>query len=586
VAVFTGDVAVAFEKDADLGNVSASYLGEAEDDHLSPWICGAGDVNGDGFDDFLMGSASNGQAGTGAGKAYLVLGKALGWHMDTDASEADASFLGDGEYQSAGASLAPAGDVDGDGYDDFLVGASNAYYTMGGAYLVLGRANGWTPDQSLAMADAFFAGETQDDGAGKGVNGVGDVNGDGLDDFTVGAPDTWEAWDSRGKVYLLLGRSTGWPTFMSLANADASFTGGFDSNGTASGQAAGDVDGDGFDDFAFSDSYDEDGDQHDGTYTFLFQGQPDTWGHDMDFHDAETSFLGASCRSIGDVNGDAGVDLACYSKGEDESGETHLFLDGPSLLHHEVEMSGADASFLGEGPGDWAGKARGEGDLNGDGFDDLVIRAMYNDQNGPAAGKVYLLLGHSVGWVQDTSLTEADASWLGEEGGDHAGRSAAVAGDVNGDGFDDILVGSYYNSESARDAGQVYLILGEPQLICPGDHDSDGYANPGNPDCPNGEETDCDDSDAWVNPAMTEDCADGVDNDCDGDVDGADADCPEADDDDSADDDTAADDDATDDDTTTPDDDDCQCRNHAGPNASPLALLGLSTLLLCWRRFR
>ena len=582
--VFSVDPAAALEKDTDLGNVNASYLGEAEDDKLGHWACGAGDANGDGFGDFLMGTPTNGQAGVGAGKAYLVLGKALGWHMDSDASEADASFLGEGEHQYAGASLASAGDVDGDGYDDLLVGASNAYYTMGGAYLVLGRANGWIQDQSLAVADAFFAGEIQDDGAGTGVNGVGDVNGDGLDDFMVGAPDTWEAWDSRGKVYLLLGRSTGWPSFMSLANADSSFTGGFDSGGTATGMVAGDLDGDGFDDFAFWDTYDEDGDQHDGTYTFLFQGQPDPWDHDVDFHDADTSFLAAGCRSIGDVNGDFGVDIACYTPGEDEAGETHLFLGAPSLLGSEVEMSVADASFLGEGPGDWAGEARGQGDVNGDGFDDLVIRGWRNDENAIDAGQVYLVLGRSVGWVQGVSLANADASWLGEAGGDETGRSAAIAGDVNGDGFDDILVSSFYNDESAEDAGQVYLILGESHLICPGDHDSDGFGDPGNPDCPNGAETDCDDSDPWVNPAVTEDCKDGVDNDCDGDVDGDDADCPEGDDD-SADDDVTGDDD-TDDDTTTPDDDDCQCRSQDGPIGGPLVLLGLSTLVLCWRRFR
>ena len=656
----------------DLSDASASYLGEAEEDKLGLSVRGAGDVNGDGFDDFLLGTCHNDQNGENAGKAYLVLGKAAGWGIDTLASDTEASFLGEGSDECAGASVGAAGDVDGDGYDDFLVGATSAYYDMGGAYLVLGRSADWGPDQSLALADAKFTGETQGDQAGSSVGGVGDVNGDGLADFAVHASETWGALKSRGTNYILFGRTSGW-TDLSLEFADASFDPGFDSSGGAGGLIAGDVNGDGFDDLAFWDTYWVDGDEHEGTLSFLVLGRHGPWFQDQEYFDSDTRFWASGCGSVGDVNGDGQVDLACYTSGDNESGMTHLFFDTSALLGTEVEMDAADASYLGENAEDWVGRASGRGDVNGDGVDDLVLRSWRNDESGIDAGQVYLVLGRGDGWSQDMPLAGADASWLGEAGGDQAGRSTAIAGDVNADGYDDILVGAWNNDESGQDAGQVYLILGEPHPDCPGDLDGDGWGAPGHPDCPNGDETDCDDGDSAVHPGAgevcdgidndcdpltdelvdddgdgaaecdgdcddgdplshpgaqelcdgldndcdgsvpddeldidgdgylacadgdaadcddhdasnhpgaMEECDDGEDNDCDGDVDGDDADCPEGDDD-SADDDTAGDDD-----TTDPGDDDCQCRNHAGPNASPLAILGLSTLLLCWRRFR
>ncbi len=538
------------------------------------------------------------------------------------ASEVDASFVGEGEDEFAG-KVGHAGDVNGDGYDDFLVGAIGSHDSNGGAYLVLGRDGGWTPFLSLSLADVSFAGETVDDWAGSSVGGVGDVNGDGLADFTIGASETWGEYKSRGKTYLLLGKTSGWIQDQSLESADASFDPGFDSSGGSGGIVAGDVNDDGYDDFAFSESYTEDGDQHDGTFSFLFLGRPDPWGHNVDYHDADTSFAAGGCKSVGDLNGDGLVDLTCRTPEEDDSGQTHLFFDAPSLLGTEVEMDVADASYIGEQPEDRARPAMGRGDVNGDGFDDLVATAYYNDEGAPNGGQVYLVLGRSGGWSQSMPLAGADASWHGEEDWDQAGRTAAaIAGDVNGDGFDDILVGAWHNDESAHSAGQVYLILGEPHPDCPGDLDGDGWGDPGHADCPNGDETDCDDGDPWVNPGVeeacngvdddcdgelpddeadldgdgylacaegdladcddddpsihadaAEECDDGVDNDCDGLADGEDEDCSEGDDDD----------DSADDDTTGPgdddddDDDDCQCRGDGVPRSS--AGLGVTALL-------
>ncbi len=571
----------ALEKDVSLSEATGSFLGEFEGDYLGYSLGGAADVNADGYNDLLIGAISNDQAGNNAGKAYVVLGRPGGWLVDAPVTDADASFVGEQEDDIAGI-VASAGDVDGDGCDDVLVGAIGSHDSRGGAYLILGRESGWTPDESLSLADASFAGESAGDRAGNHVHGLGDVNGDGLDDFVIGARDNWNDWDSQGRVYLILGRTSGWTADQSLAGADASFDPGFDSKGKGIGLPAGDVDGDGREDFALWESYDEDGDAHDGTFSFLFLGQPGI-DHDWDYQQADATFAAASCGSVGDVTGDGQVDLACQTPAGISDGQVYLFFDAPALLGTEVEMDAADASYLGEEEDDHAGRSLGTGDVDGDGMDDLLFQARHNGEAAIQAGQVYLVLGKASGWAPGTSLSEADASWHGEAQGDEAGRAAAIVGDVNADGFDDILIGAPDNSETALNAGQVYLIFGEPQPECPDDQDGDGYGDPGHADCPGGEETDCDDGDPAVHPGAVEDCDDGVDNDCDTQVDGDDPDCPEGDDDsaddDTGDDDGADDDSADDDDTTAPDDDDCVCR-HAGARVGSAWVVLLSLVLL------
>ena len=111
--------------------------------------------------------------------------------MDTALSNADASFIGEDAFHGAGGRVSNAGDVNRDGYDDFLIGAEGdakgGYPKAGQAYLILGKASWWSMDTDLSDADASFIGEEAGDRAGCSVSGVGDVNGDGYDDFLIGA---------------------------------------------------------------------------------------------------------------------------------------------------------------------------------------------------------------------------------------------------------------------------------------------------------------------------------------------------------------------------------------------------------------
>ncbi|MCK6519752.1 integrin alpha, partial [Myxococcota bacterium] len=144
--------------------------------------------------------------------------------------------------------------------------------------------------------------------------------------------------------------------------------------------------------------------------------------------------------------------------GGDRAGATYLVL-GP--VSGTASLATA-AKLYGEEPSDFAGRSgSGAGDVNGDGYDDLLIGALYEDTGGDAAGAAYLVLGPATG-VGD--LAGAEAKLIGESVGDIAGRSVAGAGDVNGDGYDDLLIGAQWSDVGGEDSGAAYLVLGGPGL--------------------------------------------------------------------------------------------------------------------------
>ena len=444
----------------DLSAAAAKLIGEEATDFAGYSVSPAGDVNGDGFEDLLVGANNQDAGGSDAGAAYLVLGPVTG---TIDLSAADAKLVGEEPGDFAGLSVSGAGDVNGDGFDDLLVGAP--YHDAGGnyagaAYLVLGPVLG-TVD--LSAADAKLVGEEQWNFAGASVAAAGDVNGDGFDDLIVGADHDSEGGEGAGAAYLVHGPVTG---AVDLSAADAKFVG--EESRDAAGisvSSAGDVNDDGFGDLVVGANYQDAGGADAGA-AYLMLGP---FGGTLDLSAADAKLVGEesgdaagiSVASAGDVNDDGFDDLLVGARyqaaGGSDAGAAYLVL-GPVL--GTVDLSAADAKFVGEETGDLAGfSVSTAGDVNGDGFDDLLVGAYHQDAGGSDAGVAYLVLGPVMGTVD---LSAADGMLVGEEPEDLAGLPVAPAGDVNGDGFDDILVGACLQDEGGANAGAAYLVLGGP----------------------------------------------------------------------------------------------------------------------------
>jgi len=432
----------------------AKFVGESYYDLAGTSVASAGDVNGDGYDDILIGAPEDNEGGSNAGAAYLILGPVSG---TIDLGTAHAKILGR-SWSSAGTSVASAGDVNGDGYDDILIGAPTGS-TGGRAFLVYGPVSG-TVDLNGNANYFEFDGVGGSDAVGCSVAGVGDVNNDGETDILIGASSDDEGGESAGAAYLIYGPLSTNNNYMLLSDANIKFVGeDGDDRAGHSVASAGDVDGDGYSDILIGAL----GNQGHGAYLFYGPVNPGTVN--LSYADAQfVGFdgLGVSVASAGDVDADGDSDIligANYNAaGGTMAGAVYLFLGWP--IGTVEPQYDADAMFYGENAYDDAGSyIASAGDVNGDGYDDILIGAPENDEGGQDAGAAYLILGPPPLGSQ-FPLSLADVKYVGEDALDNAGLCVAGAGDTSGFGYDEILIGAPYNIEGGNDAGAAYLITG------------------------------------------------------------------------------------------------------------------------------
>ena len=160
---------------------AASFVYDAYQGELGSSVSGVGDVNQDGFDDFIMGAP-------GIGTSFLIFGDdQLSWGQNFDLSNADCIFTPENKRDDGGWQVKPAGDLNDDGFPDILISGLQILYDSGKTYVIFGKRNWDETVVSLANADASFIGQGAKNHSGVSINGIHDFNGDGFDDFLIGA---------------------------------------------------------------------------------------------------------------------------------------------------------------------------------------------------------------------------------------------------------------------------------------------------------------------------------------------------------------------------------------------------------------
>ncbi|VEP17037.1 putative calcium-binding protein,FG-GAP repeat protein [Hyella patelloides LEGE 07179] len=481
-----------------------------EDDRAGNPVSNAGDINGDGFDDLIISAYLAGS--NDAGESYVVFGGSdVGDSGSIGLSELDGSngfvISGIDEDDSFGRSVSNAGDINGDGIDDIIIGAPYAgtpyapYIVQEGeSYVIFGGSDvgnfGSIELSELDGSKGFVIRGDNYDRSGRSVSNAGDINGDGIDDIIIGAPYV-DVIGGGGESYVVFGSNdVGNSGSLELSELDGN--NGFTITGVdvydRSGWSvsnAGDINGDGIDDlligapnaeYGYYSNYNSGSSDGESYVVFGSNDIGNSGNLDLENLDGSNGFVlsgidnydraGSSVSNAGDINGDGIDDLLIGTPRADvnsneNAGESYVVFGGNDVGNSgSLDLENLDGSngFIISGINEYdvAGvSVSNAGDVNGDGHDDIIIGAPGVDEGGES----YVIFGNSDGFDANIDLANLDDSTgfaiSGIDGGDSFGSSVSSAGDVNGDGLDDLLIGAPgADVDGNENAGESYVIFG------------------------------------------------------------------------------------------------------------------------------
>ncbi len=341
-----------------------------------------------------------------------------------------------------GVSVSGAGDVDGNGYEDIVVGAEcedGGAFDAGRAHIFRGQTGSLL--YSLQSPNAEMEGRF-----GYFVSGAGEVDNDGHADVVVGACGENGGASDAGRAYIFSGQTGSLLYTLQSPNAEAGGWFGFSVSG------AGDVNNDDCDDVIVGACW-EDGGVTNAGRAYIFSGQTGNVLYTLQSPNAEAGgWFGVSASAVGDANNDGYDDVVVGAFLEDggatNAGRAYVLSGQTGSVLHTLQSPNPEQF------GYFGGSVSGGGDADGDGYNDVVVGALYEDGGALDAGRAYVFSGQTGGllWTLQSPSPETDGFF---------GLSVSGARDANSDGYDDVVVGSYGESGGATDAGRAYVFSGQ-----------------------------------------------------------------------------------------------------------------------------